>query len=83
MNIIRMGTIRALAYMLLSFGPAPVPSPGLSHDDQETIATIKSLTASIRADCKNMTLADLHLESDPAYLRDYSRQLAEECMSRK
>lgn len=83
MGLIRTGTIFALAYMLLTFVPAQDLSLGLSPDDQVTIAKIKSLTTSIRADCKNMTLADFHLENDPAYLQDYSRQLAEECISGK
>nr|CDM08049.1 putative secreted protein [Erwinia amylovora] len=81
MSILKPALIFTSAFMLLSFGPARVFSPALSPSDMQTIAEIQALSASIRADCKSMTLDDFHLEMEPAYLRDISRKLAVKCMS--
>lgn len=72
------GTATIIALVV---GVMPLNMITLSSDDQNTLSNIHELTSWIKDDCKKMKLEDFHLENDPAYLRDISRKLAEECIS--
>lgn len=72
------GTATIIALVV---GVMPLNMKTLSPDDQNTLSNIHELTSWMKADCNKMKLEDFHLENDPAYLRDISRKLAEECIS--
>jgi hypothetical protein len=76
-----LGLSGTAAIIALVVGVMPLNMTTLSPDDQNTLSNIHELTNWMKADCKKMNLEDFHLENDPAYLRDISRKLAEECIS--
>lgn len=76
-----LGLTGTAAIITLVVGVMPLNMTTLSPDDQNTLSNIHELTSWMKADCKKLKLEDFHLENDPAYLRDISRKLAEECIS--
>ncbi|HBE3287392.1 TPA: hypothetical protein KL544_003138 [Escherichia coli] len=76
-----LGLTGTAAIIALVIDVMPLNMTTLSPDDQNTLSNIHELTSRMKADCKKMKLDDFHLENDPAYFRDISRKLAEECIS--
>ncbi|HAV1871867.1 TPA: hypothetical protein JG951_003138 [Enterobacter hormaechei subsp. steigerwaltii] len=76
-----LGLTGTAAILVLVAGMMPLNTRAISPDDQNTVDNIHELTSWMKADCKKMTIDDFHLERDPPHFRDFSRQLAEQCIS--
>ncbi|HDO7154559.1 TPA: hypothetical protein P3R71_003785 [Klebsiella pneumoniae] len=83
MRFMKAGLLCATTLTALSFWLISGDTDAISSEDRQAIVEVRDLIRQMKDDCKNMTLADFHLENDPPHLRDFSRQLAEECIAGK